>query len=475
MRIQSVAAVLLGAIVSTGFADSSYDVSGVIVDSHTQSPVAHVRVWLLSTTQQEHPLEAITKEDGRFAFVVSDPGKYRIRISKPGYPPQFYLESDFALLSSFVVVGRGLDTSHLVFPAYREGVVSGQVVDEGADPVPGAIVALLQSLITDGERKVILREQMQADSAGEFRFANLRPGSYYVFAFGKPWFVDHVNVNEQALGILTRLRRKIDRDDVSSERQSNLHRAALRAAFYSGAQEISGASPIQVEAGGESGIRITLPAAEGVLVRARLNVPSGRDRAAMNLVKEIGGQDIVVAEGFRNSKEGVFDFRNVPPGSYQLVASSESGPGASGWRIRKKIEVGISDAEVTLSSPPSAVSPARRDLILGKAVEEIYGVVEESGAPRAGAFVLLMPRSLSDEVFRIDETGTDGSFRLTNIPVGDYYLIALNRGDGIAYRSADVAMVLEKSAMPIHVKTGNYGGIRLNLFQAEALSVPSKQ
>ena len=38
----------------------------------------------------------------------------------------------------------------------------------------------------------------------------------------------------------------------------------------------------------------------------------------------------------------------------------------------------------------------------------------------------------------------------------------------------DVAMVLEKSA-PIHVKTGNHGGIRPNPFQAEALNLPSKQ
>jgi hypothetical protein len=144
-------------------------ISGVVLDSQTQRPLANARVLLAATTARGEKQEQVTKQDGRFAFSVNQAGKYTLQITKPGYPMQSYQQASFAGISSAIAVRDDQDTSHIVFLAKRGGAISGQVKDEDSEGVGNALVTVFQSRIVDGERKIVYWGQTRADATGKFR------------------------------------------------------------------------------------------------------------------------------------------------------------------------------------------------------------------------------------------------------------------------------------------------------------------
>jgi hypothetical protein len=144
--------------------------------------------------------------------------------------------------------------------------------------------------------------------------------------------------------------------------------------------------------------------------------------------------------------EGNFTSRRLPAGKYETMLQGSKDfiaayfTGAAGERWPLNFEVSSGEA-------------VRRDLVLTKAVSVIDGTVEQAGVPQVGAFVLLMPKNPAERwAYRVDQTDTDGSYRLTRIPSGDYFLIALSTGEDIAYRDAKVAAILAGAAKQIHVE-----------------------
>jgi hypothetical protein len=354
---------LAGAAVLLAEAGSGYQVAGIVVDSRSQMPVPNMRVSLAATSVQGQKLEQVTKKDGRFSFVVSHAGNYHLQVAKPGYPVQSYLQAGFAALSTAIVVGDGQDDRQLVFQASREGVISGQIQDTSSEPIPDALVAVLQSVVVNGERKIISRGQMRTDVAGGFRFANLLAGDYYICVMGRPWFADAVFAQERVQAMVDQIRKEISAKadmapgslpEAGFSPDRNVEGMAFVTTFYPAAQTLSGASLVHVEAGDEPQLTIMLQPAKAVTLKVKLSLPVGARNVLVKLVKEVGGEDMLVATGYQASKEGVFEFYNIPQGSYELVASSHAGPGATSWIFRKDIEIGVSDEEVSANPPPES-------------------------------------------------------------------------------------------------------------------------
>jgi len=533
-------------------AAADYVVGGVVVDSGSHEPLANMRVSLALTTTRDQKLEQTTKQDGRFLFSVNLAAKYTLQVTKPGYPPQTFKQTGFAGVSSAIVVRDDQDTRNIVFEASRGGAITGQIKDEDTEPVGNALVAIYQSTVVGGERKIVARGQTRANAAGEFRLSHLPKGNYYVCAMGRPWFTDSVIQMQQIQESFGRVRRgaavpaesavQAEPDNDQPEERvpvpeysadPSLRGTAFVTTFYPNAPNVEEAGLVRVEAGGETPVSITLALAKAVSVKGKISVPGEMSDGRANLIKKISGQFMLFLQAWV-SKDGSFQFQNVPPGPYEIAAASQSSSGASSWNIRQEIEVGGSDMEVTLrpqsmgsvsghvvfeSERPAAganlfvslrnernssyraeVGPdwsfslsrlpagkyeatagskdyiaahftgtagerwplnfeissgeaVRRDLMLTKAVSVIEGTVEQAGVPRIGAFVLLMPKNPSERwAYRVDQTDTDGSYRLATIPAGDYFLIALSEGEDVAYRDAKVAAVLAGAAKQIHVE-----------------------
>src|SRR5580698_7569055 len=145
---------------------SSYVVAGIVVDSRSHQPLANARVSLTQTTARDQKTERVTSRDGRFAFAVSQAGKYSLQMIKPGYPLQAYKHANYAAVSSAIAVRADQDTAHIVFEATRESAITGQIRDEDGDPVGSALVAIFQSRVVSGERKVVSRGSTRANAAG---------------------------------------------------------------------------------------------------------------------------------------------------------------------------------------------------------------------------------------------------------------------------------------------------------------------
>jgi hypothetical protein len=551
-----------------------YLIAGVVVDAQSHRPLANVRVLLGPTATGSQKIEQVAK-DGRFSFGVSSAGKYRLQIAKPGYPIQSYRQVDLTGVSSAIVVRDDQDTSHLVFEAVREGAITVQVKDEDSDPVGNALVSIFQSSIVSGERRVIMRAQVRANAAGVFRFANLARGNYYVCAMGRPWFADSIlqfqQMEESLNGRAARLPARTasvgpgggDPDlDAGVEPAAsipkfspdpNLRGTAFQTTFYPRAQTVEEASLVPVEAGGEAQVSITLPLTRGVSVKGAISGARDMSDGRANLDKKVRDQYVLFLQEWV-AKDGIFQFKNVPPGYYEIVAASQSSSGASSWNLRQEVLVGTSDMEVTLrpqamgavagrvlferegpapastlfvslrsernnlyrgqvdaegnfslnrlpvgrydvtasgadylatylSGPSGEHLPltleitsgetTHRDLMLTRAVSAIEGTVEKAGMPSVGALVLLMPKNPSERwAYRVDQTDSDGSYRLATIPSGDYFLIALSEGSDPAYRNAKVAAILAKEAKLIHVEAGDRLDVKLDVVDSATLNLP---
>ena len=558
-------------------AAADYNVNGVVMDSQSQKPLAHARVLLSPTNARAQKLEQVTKQDGRFAFVVAEPGKYSLAVAKPGYPSQSYRQAGFAGVASAIVVRDDQDTSHIVFQAGRGGAISGVIKDEDSEPVGNALVTVFQSLVVGGERKIYTRGQTSANAAGEFRVPGLLRGNYYICAMGRPWFADSlIQFQEFQESMSRRPQRMVAPAQVPVSSDANddqppaetvpvpspppyspdpaFRGTAFVTTFYPRAQTIEEAGLVRLDTGGEAQVFITLPLSKAVTVKATIASSGEMSAGRVNLLKGVSDQYILFLQE-TVAKDGTFQFRNVPAGSYEIVGASDSSSGAASWNARQDIEVGSSDMDVTLRpSPMGALSgrvlfenerpepaanllvslrsekgvlyraevdaegsfllsrlpagpyevtgasagyipayfagpagehlpltleitsgePVHRDLMLSKAVSVIEGTVEKAGMPEVGAFVLLMPKNgASRWAYRVDQTDSDGSFRLATIPAGDYFLIAMSDGTDVVYRDAKVAAALSKAAKPVRVEPGDHLKVKLDVVDTPTLHLLS--
>ena len=353
-------------------AATQFVAAGILVDSQTHRPVANAHVYLAPTTQRMRQLEFITKQDGRFSFLVDYAGKYRLQMYKVGYARQAYRQSQFASLSSAIAIRNDQDTGRIVFEAKRGSAIIGLVKDDNSEPVGDALVTVFQSMVTGGERRIVMRGRTRSTAAGEFRFYNLPRGNYYVCATGSPWFANSVLALQQ---MQTRLRMfprrglfraKPPDGDQQQDTQTdddqpkpeptlpqyspdpNLRGTAYPLTFYPAAQAFDDASVVHLETGGQAQIAITLPYTQAVSVKASVAIPGQASAGQASLYKKIADQYVLLLNA-PVTPDGKFQFQNVPSGSYEIAAASTSASGLSSWNVLQQIEIGSTDTELSLS------------------------------------------------------------------------------------------------------------------------------
>ncbi len=444
-----------------------YRVSGVVVDSRSHKPLSNGRVSLALSAARAQKSEQATKQDGRFTFEVAEPGKYTLQVAKPGYPRQLYKQSMYASVSSAIVVRDDQDTSNIVFEAKHAGAIAGQIKDEDSEPVGNALVAIFESAIVDGERRVITRGQRRANAAGEFRFPNLPWGNYYVCAMGRPWFADSVIALQRLQRAQNQMRPKpvaatdaqpISADDEPSEPDEPpppfspdpaFRGTAFVTTFYPQAQSVEEASLVRVDVGGEAQISITLQLAKAVSIKAAINGPADMSNGRARLFKKVYDQRVSFLEEWVR-KDGAVEFKNVPAGSYEISATSQSASGPSSWNIQQHVEVGASDMEVTLR-------PAQLGALSGR-------VLFDAEPPAPGATLLITLRNDTSIVAR-DQIKPDGSFSLIRIPPGRYTLTAGNANYIAAYMTDSAG-----TRLPLTFDIGSGETVRGDLTLTRAVS-----
>ncbi len=454
---------LLTLVLAAGWplAAADYLVEGVVVDARSHNAVPHVRVVLGSTKNRELKAEMITKEDGRFSFPVSQPGKYTLQISRPGYPPQFYKQAPFLALETAIVVRDDQDTRHIVFEAWRGGAISGKIKDEDGEPVPYALVDLFQSVVVGGDRKVLGTAEIRANATGEFRLRNLRRGNYFVSAMGRPWFADTlIQLESTSKQLVTRHSAEAPTTPMEGQPQPdqpipfsadpNFRGTAFQTTFYPNATTIEGASPVRLDAGAEAEISIVLPLAKAVSVKGSISPADDISGGRVFLMKKVSDKHISFLQEWVG-KDGIFEFRNVPAGSYEIVASSQANSGAASWGMHQDIEVGASDVEVLLR-PEAMASFSGRMVFDGEPASSPSGVSV----------------TLHDDKGRTfgGQADSDWQFTINRIPAGRYEVTAGSTDYIAAYLEGETG-----DHLPLALTISSGVALRQNVALTRAVSV----
>jgi Carboxypeptidase regulatory-like domain len=125
----------------------------------------------------------------------------------------------------------------------------------------------------------------------------------------------------------------------------------------------------------------------------------------------------------RMGEDGSFTLSGISPGSYELWVS---GTGSALAVMQMKATGAVVDGHILKVGTQSATITAT----LAEGTATVSGFVRRDGKPLAGVMVLLVPHSptADREMFRRDQSDSDGSFTLKRVIPGEYTLVAIEDG-----------------------------------------------
>jgi hypothetical protein len=225
----------LQSIAQTAENDSSQTetLRGTVVNSVTQAPIPRALVY-----SADNRYAVLTDGDGHFEFTVpkqqpSDAGVGLMysgpaaRLWRPGgnHAPLWLMARKPGYMDPPVRgPEKAASENDITIPLLPEGIIKGRVTAAGAEPATGVMVQLLSQQVQEGVLRWVPGPTVQANSAGEFRFAELLPGSYKLAT--REW---------------------MDNDPVAQVPGSQVY--GFPPVYYPGGAEPSAAAAIELDAG----------------------------------------------------------------------------------------------------------------------------------------------------------------------------------------------------------------------------------
>jgi carboxypeptidase family protein len=281
-------------------------VRGRVVAGDTGLPLRRARVMLNSMGAGE-PRVTLSDADGAFAFDALPTGRYQLRGSKARY-----VDGTLGARRSGgpgrpfeLADGQTLDSVVLTLAA--AGVITGRVLDDFGDIVPGVTVMPMRYRTINGERQMMPMGRPHAtDDTGTFRLYGLPPGTYYVSARA-----EEMNRMGPAL------------TDASV--------TGFAHTFYPSTPVAAEAQPIEVVAGAEVVADVSLVAARLTSVSGVVVDPAGTRATGGYVMTMNGGRSRGMmfggsGGGGQIKPDGTFTVSGLAPGEYFLRAQPSFSP-----------------------------------------------------------------------------------------------------------------------------------------------------
>ena len=368
--------------------------SGKVVQEPGGVGIRKAVVALISAEGGEAAKEYTTATDASGAFHVEGvaPGKYEVQVTRAGFLQIKKKEP------STVTVEAGQELSGLVYRMQAAGVISGKIVDAEGDPVADAVVEVVRSghSTTSSDESELGRGQ--TNDLGEYRIANLKPGSYVLVANAQGNAKPAPNPADKG-------RQKED--------------AVYARTYYPGTTDEGQASAVIVTSGGTATANVSLLSSRAYRVSGALSGVSGSQMAQLVLFARGTGQyQATVEDG------GRFVFPSVQPGTYEARVLLVTGVGDS-MRPAMKMElvrtaIAVTDADLT---GLELVAEA------GGTVKGKFRVEDDAAMDWTQIEVSLLPAEESRkepggaEAFQLSSgaaVNADGTFEIADVPGGTY-------------------------------------------------------
>jgi Carboxypeptidase regulatory-like domain len=325
-------------------------ISGSVVVAGTGQPARRARVGLSGGPGAGGGGRSATTDDmGRFAFSALPEGRYNLSASKPGHINGSYGQRSPGRPGTPIQLADG-QKLEVQLQITRGGVITGTVLDEHAEALPGTPVRALRYVMQSGQRTLQSAGSGQTDDRGVYRIYGLQPGEYIVYATPRNT-TQGVQVARQAeLQQLIEQSAAAARLEAVQAQALQQRIAQLRAniptadspdrdeatsgyapVYYPGTTAPSSAAPVTLAPGEEkSSIDfqyqvVPIARVDGIVTSTASEPVSNIQVSLVNTAFAVPG---ISPGSARPDAQGAFRIPNVPPGQYMITARATiGGPG----------------------------------------------------------------------------------------------------------------------------------------------------
>jgi hypothetical protein len=272
-----------------------HTISGTVVNGITGEAIPRALVQLMGPLQQSQ----LTDSQGSFRFENIPEGRAFFMARKPGYFSSEEMSRGGGRPRARVMIAG--DVSSLVLKLSPEGIVGGIVTGDDGEPLENVRVRLKRQVISNGRKQWEAKSQAASDENGEFRVANLIPGTYY---------------------LLAEARRP------ATARAAAEPNVGYALTYYPAAPDLASASPIEVRGGQIAEIEFRLRSQPVYEVKGVVTgMPPGQRGANIEFTNRSG--DSLAGNVRFNPEDGSFSAK-LPAGTYTVRAMlyGPQGPGA---------------------------------------------------------------------------------------------------------------------------------------------------
>ena len=302
-------------------------VTGRVLNAVTGGPLAKAALTLARIDQKteqsnwEQSYNATSGASGGFSFRDIAPGRYRLQAQRNGFLDLEYgahgSQHDGAVLD----LTQPQEIRNAELRLSPQGVITGRILDADGDPMNGARLQLLRVRYANGKKLFVANSSAWINDLGEYRYAGLAPGRYYLYAEAP---AHNTPLSEVQDGYVP--------------------------AYYPGSTDIAGAAPIDILPGTQFRAGdMVLHKQRTVTVRGRVvvNVPGADRIQPVSVSRNIGHENATGSGSYASvatvNRAGEFEARGLTPGSYTARVTVRNAQSAYGGSV--KFDVGGSDIE----------------------------------------------------------------------------------------------------------------------------------
>jgi Carboxypeptidase regulatory-like domain len=401
-------------------------IAGTVVDAVSQRPLKGADVRLRGVpggsgaASVSRSVPTSTDANGRFVFEDITAGRYVILVSREGYVSN--RGENLRQRGELLSVAPGQHVNDVVIRLLPDGAIAGHITNEAGKPLRGVAVQALKSSYPRGRREFHDVAHSATNDAGEYRIADLVPGKYYIRA--KPPASLKTNSLKAKPGS--------DKSYVP--------------VYYPAANDQARSVALVLRAGEELGgidmslVPVPTVHIRGQVINARTSLPS--KEAEVTLLSDQGETIFFPGKNFSAGGQANFDFPDVPPGSYVLVAQQPSTPQEQKtmWG-QTPIEVKDSNLEHVDVVVGTGADVSGRIRVEGdqaadmsKDLSNMTGILE----PKEGTSLAGLTPDIDNATVK-----ADGTFIFREVPEGSYSINFFPVPAGFFLKSSGAADVLE--------------------------------
>jgi protocatechuate 3,4-dioxygenase beta subunit len=318
-------------------------VTGTVVVAGAGTPARRARVTL-SDPEIGRPRTTTTDDHGRFSFTAVAAGRYSLSASKPGHIAGVYGQARPGRPGTPIQIADG-EKFDAQLQITRGGVLTGTVLDEAGEAVPGTQVRAMRFVMQNGQRTLQQAGNGSTDDRGIYRIFGLQPGEYVIGA--QPRNAADGSTLDTLRGEMEALQQRIAaaRAGEGPAAAMATRLASVRAAiadapegpstgyaqvFFPGTTALSQAVSTALAPGEErSGLdfqlqRVPVARVEGLIVNSTGQAAQNIQLTLIDLNQAVPGAG---NQSARADNEGRFRFSNVAPGQYRIAARAVAGEG----------------------------------------------------------------------------------------------------------------------------------------------------